>query len=422
MVNEKYKKTEIGTIPESWIVQSVYESGKLINGLTYTPNNVKEYGILVLRSSNIKNGRLNFHDNVFVDCKILPEQYVKENDLLICVRNGSRALIGKCTLIDKSYNATFGAFMSLIRSDIGEYLNQIFQTDLIQNQIDRNSSATINQITKSDFKQFLIPIPPKFEQKNIIKVLSEADRLIFALEKLIKKKKLIKQGSMQQLLTGKKRLTEFTDEWENSTVKDFGEIITGSTPSTVVNEYWNGNIPWVTPTDIDSNKDIYKTERQITKRGLKNVKELPKNTLLITCIASIGKNVILKSMGACNQQINAIVVNKKYNIDFLYYLFDSNKSYLLTKAGITATNIITKKEFTLIEFNIPSTFKEQNAIANILIDIDNEINLLEQKLKKYKQVKQGMMQQLLTGKIRLINTKNLELVKNIRKKQNNRNQ
>jgi len=207
---------------------------------------------------------------------------------------------------------------------------------------------------------------------------------------------------MQELLTGKKRLDGFSGEWVDKTVEEFGEIITGSTPSTYISSFWNGDIPWITPTDIDGSKNISRSERQITKSGLNAIRKLKANTVLITCIASLGKNAILRKDGACNQQINAIIPDDNFNEDYIYYIFEINKRYLLSKAGITATNMVSKKEFSRISFKLPETIFEQTAIANILSDMDNEIELLEKKLSKYKQIKQGMMQQLLTGKIRLV--------------------
>src|SRR3989304_851121 len=110
------------------------------------------------------------------------------------------------------------------------------------------------------------------------------------------------------------------EDWEICQVKTFGEVVTGATPSTSNKAYWNGDFPWVTPTDISTERDIFTTERCITADGLKAVRSLPANTVLVTCIASIGKNAILRSYGACNQQINAIVPNKNNNSEFLYYL------------------------------------------------------------------------------------------------------
>ncbi len=249
--------------------------------------------------------------------------------------------------------------------------------------------------------EYPFPLPKKEEQQKIATALSDMDDLIESLEKIIEKKKKIKQGTMQQLLTGKKRLSGFDGEWKVVKVEDFGSIITGGTPSTKNKEYWNGDFPWVTPTDIMGRKDILKTDRMITQKGIELINRLPSRTVLVTCIASIGKNAILMQDGACNQQINAIIPNNKYNSDFLYYLMENNKGYLMSKAGITATNIISKQVFSEIAFLVPK-FKEQQAIAEILSDMDAEIDHLEQKLEKYKKLKEGMMQELLTGRIRLV--------------------
>jgi type I restriction enzyme S subunit len=402
-IREGYKQTEIGVIPEDWDCVELGDIGECIIGLTYKPSDVKKYGRLVLRSSNINDNRLVYTDNVYVDAHIEDKLIVKENDILICVRNGSRELIGKCAIIDKKATKhTFGAFMSVFRSKFGPYLFNCFQSGIIKKQINAILGATINQITNKDLKSFFIPFPKLPEQQAIATALSDIDGLINSLQKLIDKKKKIKQGAMQELLTGKRRLEGFSGEWEERFVLEFGTITTGSTPSTLKREYWNGSITWVTPTDIGEQKYIATSERQITESGLSVTRKLEPNTVLITCIASIGKNAILRKVGACNQQINAITPTKDYNSDFLYYLFEIYKPYLLSKAGITATNIVSKSEFSLMCFKVPPTIEEQTAIANILSDMDSEIEALERKLNKYKDIKQGMMQELLTGRIRLL--------------------
>jgi type I restriction enzyme, S subunit len=123
--------------------------------------------------------------------------------------------------------------------------------------------------------------------------------------------------------------------------------------------------------------------------------------VLITCIASIGKNAILKSEGGCNQQINAVIPNQNNNAEFLYYLFEAAKQYLLANAGITATMIISKATFSELKFRIPLR-QEQTAIAAVLTDMDAELVALEQRREKTRALKQAMMQELLIGKTRLV--------------------
>ncbi|GCU56077.1 restriction-modification system protein HsdS [Escherichia coli] len=211
VIPDGYKLTELGEIPEDWQCVQLGEIGKCIIGLTYSPRNVSDTGVLVLRSSNIQNGKLAYQDNVFVNM-VLPERViVKKGDILICVRNGSRQLIGKCALIDqKAEGSAFGAFMSIFRTSAHDYIFYQFQSDLIQNQINETMGATINQITNKDLSGFKIPIPICVkEQKAIANVLSDTDALLTRLEQLIAKKQAIKTATMQQLLTGRTRLPQF---------------------------------------------------------------------------------------------------------------------------------------------------------------------------------------------------------------------
>ena len=195
------------TPKESWEEKSLGEVGEGIIGLTYSPNDVRKNGTLVLRSSNVQKGQLVFIDNVFVEMDLPERVIVKENDILICVRNGSKRLIGKCTLIDKkTAGSAFGAFMSVYRSQYSKYVFYVFQSHYIQRQIDEVMGATINQITNKDLNSFVIPFPPAEEQKKIVRTLSDLD---IEIQHLIQKKakyKLAKQGIIQQLLTGKIRL------------------------------------------------------------------------------------------------------------------------------------------------------------------------------------------------------------------------
>ena len=197
---------------------------------------------------------------------------------------------------------------------------------------------------------------------------------------------------MQNLLTAK-------INWHTTTLGNVGEIITGSTPSTTNEKFWDGEVAWITPTDIGDKKDIFIGERSITQDGLKAIRELPANSLLVTCIASIGKNAVLKVKGSCNQQINALIPNQNFNVDFLYYLLEFEKEKLKTLAGITATLIISKALFSKFKISFPD-ITEQQKIAEVLMACDDEINLLNLKLENLKKQKQGLMQKLLKGEMR----------------------
>jgi type I restriction enzyme S subunit len=163
--------------------------------------------LLVLRSSNIQNGCLTFQDNVYVNLKVGDRLVTRPGDILVCVRNGSRALIGKSALIDESASGlTFGAFMSIYRTKHWRFVAHAFQSHDIQRQIRDNIGATINQITNKDMRALRLKLPPEDEQVAIALVLSEMDAELSSLQQVLAKVRGLKQGMTQELLTGKTRL------------------------------------------------------------------------------------------------------------------------------------------------------------------------------------------------------------------------
>ena len=205
-----YKPSELGEIPEDWEVVRLGDVGETIIGLTYSPNDVAEFGTLVLRSSNVQQGKLAYSDCVYVNMPLPDRVIVREGDILVCVRNGSRQLIGKCALIDKKAEGhAFGAFMSIYRTQYSKFVFYQFQSDLIQSQINEMMGATINQITNKDMASFLIGLPcDANEQTAIAQICSDIDEEIQAFEQRLNKTRQIKQGMMQELLTGKTRLVK----------------------------------------------------------------------------------------------------------------------------------------------------------------------------------------------------------------------
>ncbi|MCX9565214.1 restriction endonuclease subunit S, partial [Vibrio cholerae] len=171
------KPSEVGEIPEDWEVVTLGDIGQTVIGLTYSPNDVADFGTLVLRSSNVQNGKLAYADNVYVNMELPERVIVKQGDILICVRNGSRQLIGKCALIDENAEGSaFGAFMSIFRTKYSVFVFYQFQSDLIQNQINEIMGATINQITNKDMSRFKITLPSdEKEQTDIATILSDMD-------------------------------------------------------------------------------------------------------------------------------------------------------------------------------------------------------------------------------------------------------
>lgn len=174
--------------------------GDLVSGLTYSPRDVREEGLLVLRSSNIQGGKIDLTDCVYVDPNIRGANLSQPNDILVCVRNGSTALIGKTALIPNEMPlCTHGAFMTVFRSHTPKFVFQLFQTSRYQKQVAGDLGATINSINGAQFLRykFFVPKPP--EQQRIAECLTSLDNLIAAATRKLNTLKTHKKGLMQQL-------------------------------------------------------------------------------------------------------------------------------------------------------------------------------------------------------------------------------
>ena len=382
-----YQQTEIGVIPDDWEVKMLGDIGESLIGLTYAPADVAAEGTLVLRSSNIQNDRLTFDDNVYVRSAIPQKIMVQEGDLLICVRNGSRDLIGKCAVIDdRAVGATFGAFMAVFRSRKNHFVSHQFQSQLVKKQINEHLGATINQITNRSLNSFCIPVPASTDEQVVIAdALSDVDALIDSLEALLTKKRNIKTGVMQELLTGRTRLPGFTGDWKEYRL---GEICEIYQPTTISGKDFQDVGDYV----------VYGANGPIGRYHRFN-HEHPEVT--VTCRgATCGTvNVTPPKVWITG---NAMVVRPKTEtlskLILKYILQVLDYSEVITGA---AQPQITGAGLSPSLIWIPQ-FHEQEAIAAVLSDIDDEIEALEKRLAKTRDLKQGMAQELLTGRTRLI--------------------
>lgn len=201
----------IGEIPEVWDVRKLKDIGEAIIGLTYSPAEVSDAGILVLRSSNIQNGKIVFDDNVYVNRKIQDKLITKVGDILICSRNGSRALIGKCAYIDKTTAGhSFGVFMTIYRSVYNRFLFRVLNSAIFSFHIATFLTSTINQLTSSNLNSIQIPLPQLAEQQAISDYLdakcTAIDNLINVKQKLIDKLIDYKKSLIFECVTGKREV------------------------------------------------------------------------------------------------------------------------------------------------------------------------------------------------------------------------
>lgn len=202
-------KKRFAGFTKGWKQIHLGDIGKCITGLTYKPTDTTDDGMLVLRSSNIQNSKLTFKDNVFVNTDLKVKSKTQENDILVCVRNGSKNLIGKSTLIKgRAIGQAHGAFMTLFRGKYPLYVSQLFQSDDFFRQVNMNLGATINSINTSDLHKFNFPMPTDENEINAIATcLSNADKEIEVLQQQLADLKQEKKALMQELLTGKRRVT-----------------------------------------------------------------------------------------------------------------------------------------------------------------------------------------------------------------------
>ena len=285
-----------------------------------------------------------------------------------------------------------------IRVNIVVLKNYLIQLDLTQ----YITGAAPPKLTLGKLKEIGIPISKNpQEQQKIADCFSTLDELIEATSQEVDALKEHKKGLMQRLFPaeGKDvpdlRFPEFQGMkgWEKKQVKDFGEVITGNTPSKKEENYWNGDFVWVTAQDFKG-KYINDSILKLTKLGKDRARVIPKDSVLVTCIASIGLNAINKVECSTNQQINTICCNQEYNYEYVYYLVTYNTKNLKQLAGQTAVPIITKKSFEEFEVYVIENYDEQQKIADCLSSIDELIEATSQKVEILKEHKKGLMQQL----------------------------
>jgi type I restriction enzyme S subunit len=423
-VKRGYKQTEVGVIPEDWEVKPLESvafvtSGKRLPlGRTLTTQATPHPYV---RVTDMRPGTVSLAEIMFVPVDVFPsiQRYrIYKEDLFISVA-GTLGIVGKIPPELHGANLTENADRITSISCSQDYLLHVLMSPSIQRLID--SLQTIGaqpKLALARIRRFDIPLPPtRAEQEAIAGALSHADALIESLEQLLTKKRQIKQGAMRELLTGKKRLPGFTskpgykqtevgvipEDWEVKRLGDVAPIATGNTPPTRDPQNYGDEFLFVSPVDMGWSKYISRTEKMLSKKGFSISRPFPARSVLFVCIGStIGKCGIAAVPLTSNQQINAIFPSETVIADYLYYAVCLVAGKIRSLAGEQAVPIVNKSQFSEAAISLPSTRAEQTAIAAVLSDMDAETAALETKLAKARQVKQGMMQELLTGRIRLV--------------------
>lgn len=386
MDKKGFKQTELGLIPEDWEVNSVGEIAPLQRGFDLPINKIIKGKYPIVYS----NGILNYHYKAMV-----------KGPGIVTGRSGT---IGKVTYVTSDYwPHNTSLWVTDFKNNNPKFIYYLF----LHLELSRFASGTgVPTLNRNEVHSTKISFPSTFvEQTAIATALSDVDALISALDKKITKKKQIKRGAMQQLLTGKKRLPGFSGEWTFTVLGSESHMGSGGTPLSSIPEYYDGKIPFLSISDITlSGKYINSTEKTITDLGLRNssARMFPKGTVMYAMYASLGKCAIANIDLTCSQAILGIVPKSTLNKQFLYYYLTYIED-VVKQLGQTGTQANLSKELVQkFELYITKDFAEQTAIAQILSDMDNEIEALGAKREKYIGVKQGMMQNLLSGQIRLV--------------------
>lgn len=344
---------------------------------------------------------------------IKPTRVSKTEDILLSVR----APVGETNIADREY--CIGRGLSSIEFHIDKKFGwYLINKEKRQLKV-KERGSTFTAVNKKDIETIDCFFPEeKIEQSKIAEILTTIDNTIEQTEKIIAKYRRIKQGLLQDLLTKgidengnirSEATHEFKDsplgripvEWDIVPINSIGKIITGNTPSTKDLGNFGGNYLFVTPSDI-SGKEICKTERTLTDKGMKFTRIVPKNSICVVCIGStIGKIGIIKHECATNQQINTIICSENVDYNYIYYACLAYlKRQLDIEVGLQAVPIVNKNTFSTLL--IPLMGKpEQVRISHILNKIDYSIKDEQKYYNKLKAIKQGLMQDLLSGKVRV---------------------
>lgn len=418
----KMKQTEVGLIPDDWEVKTLGEIGepcmckRILKEQTSSTGDIPFYKI----------GTFGGIPDAFIS-RDLFEQYKEQYNY---PRKGTLLLsaagtIGRVVVFDGKESYFQDSNIVWIDNDETKVTNAFLFYCYSRMQWKTEEGGIVSRLYNANLKATSFIAPKSLaEQQQIAKALSDVDALISTTEKLLQKKKNIKQGAMQNLLTGKKRLPGFgpqtksptykqtelgpiPEDWEVKTFGDYVYIVRGGSPRPIQNYLTTNSdgINWIKIGDVKpEDKYIVSTEERIIPEGKSRSREVHKGDFILSNSMSFGRPYILQIDGCIHDGWLAIQnYQDTFDTDFLYYLLGSDeifKQYIEMAAGSSVQNLNKEKVAKLL---VPIfDKKEQTAIANVLSSMDKEIETLNTKLEKYRNLKTAMMQQLLTGKIRLV--------------------
>lgn len=397
-IPDGYKSTECGVIPQEWDgSQTIGMLFDFKNGL----NKAKEYfgyGTPIVNYMDVYSKKGLVAKDIKGRVKVSPDEIkaygVRKGDVFFTRTSETPDEIGvTTTILEELENAVFSGFILRARPKTEQldisYQKFCFSSSYIRNKIVSSCTYTTRALTNgTSLSKIFIPIPPKSEQQAIATALSDVEDLISSLEKLIEKKSQIRQGTMQQLLTGNERLEGFSDEWGSDVVKNLASITTGS--RNTQDRQANGEFPFFVRSSVVERINSYSYDGEA----------------VLTAGDGVGTGKIFHYINGkfdFHQRVYKISDFTDRIHGYFFYLYFATNFYNRIISMTAKSSVDSVRIEMIADMSIPlPPIEEQKAIAQILSDIDSEIEKLKYKLEKYKVIKQGMMQELLKGTRRLV--------------------
>ena len=412
-----YKQTEVGVIPEDWDCLRVRDAASRAShsivggpfGSDLVSADYVETGTPVIRGQNM-GSTLVSGEFVFVTsekARALSANLARAHDIIFT----QRGTLGQVSIVPEVGFERYLISQSQMKLSLDRprheprFVHHYFLSTPGQKQIVTSAIQTgVPHTNLGILRAYRFPAPPLPEQRAIAAALSDVDGLLGALDRLIAKKRDLKQAAMQQLLTGQTRLPGFHGEWVVKRLGDVAEMGSGGTPPSSVSAYYDGDIPWVSISDMTKGgKVILSTDRNLTCHGFANsaAQMFPIGTVLYAMYASLGECSIAGMSLCSSQAILGIRPRGNLSGEFLYYFLNSRKATVKTLGQQGTQANLNKGMVQDFHLSLPP-LPEQTAIASVLSEMDAELAGLEQRREKTRALKQAMMQELLTGRMRLI--------------------
>jgi type I restriction enzyme S subunit len=412
-VKPGYKQTEVGVIPEEWEVKPLSRVADVRGGIAKNSNAATSDPISVhyLRVANVQDGFLDLAEMSKIELSRcdLPRYKVVPGDVLMN-EGGDLDKLGRGAIWRGEFDPCVHqnhVFVVRCKADLlPEYLNIWTATSPVRRFFLTAGKQTTNlaSISKSSLGELPVALPPLPEQRAIAAALSDVDGLLGGLDRLIAKKRDLKQAAMQQLLTGQTRLPGFHGEWEVKRLGEIARIQRGASPRPIESPVWfdeNSTTGWVRISDVTrSGMFLHETVQRLSPLGIRNSRPVATGSLIMSICATVGRPIITQ-IDVCIHDGFVVFDDLQADKFFVYYVLkwiepDWSKHGQTGSQMNLNTGLINGTRIQL------PPHAEQTAIATVLSEMDGELAVLEERREKTRALKQAMMQELLTGRTRLV--------------------